>query len=230
MHDESNDPMFAPAVVQPAVDFLASLAGDGPALEFGVGTGRIALPLSARGARVHGIDLDEASIARLRAKPGGDAIGVTIGDFARVQVDGRFRLVYLVFNTIMNLVTQDAQVACFENAAHHLQRGGCFVIETMIPALRRLPSGERFVVFDGSPSHWGVDEYDVANQQLVSHHFDMDGDRARKSSGLFRYALPGEFDLMARLAGLELRERWAGWGREPFTSESTSHVSVWQKR
>ena len=222
--------MFAPDVVQPAVDFLAFLADDGRALEFGVGTGRIALPLSARGVRVHGIDLDEASIARLRAKPGGDAIGVTIGDFASVRVDGSFRVVYLVFNTIMNLVTQDAQVACFENAARHLEPGGCFVIETMIPALRRLPPGERFIVFDGSPTHWGVDEYNVANQQLVSHHFDVRGDRARKSSGLFRYALPGEFDLMARIAGLELRERWAGCGREPFTSESTSHVSVWQKR
>ena len=228
-YDDTEDAMFRPEIVEPTVDFLAGLAGDGRALEFGIGTGRIAVPLAARGVGVHGIDLSKAMVARLQSKPGANAIGVTIGDFSTTRVDGSFRLVYLVFNTIMNLTTQAAQVACFANAAAHLEGGGAFVIETGIPDLRRLPPGERYVVFDASPSHWGVDEYDVANQGLVSHHFELDGDTARKSSGPFRYVWPSELDLMARMAGLELVERWAGWKREPFTSESRSHVSIWRK-
>src|SRR5207249_3665090 len=139
----------------------------------GIGTGRIAVPLAARGVTVHGIDLSEAMIARLRAKPGAESIGVTVGDFSTTRVDGSFRLVYLVFNTIMNLTTQTAQVACFRNAADHLETDGSFVIETGIPDLRRLPPGERYVVFDANPTHWGVDEYDVVNQGLVSHHFEV---------------------------------------------------------
>jgi SAM-dependent methyltransferase len=228
-YDDPADPMFDPAVVGPAVDFLADLAGGGRALELGVGTGRIALPLAARGVNVSGIDLSRAMVDRLRSKPGGDVIDVTIGDFATTTVDGPFRLVYLVYNTIMNLTSQDAQVACFRNVAAHLESGGRFVIEVGVPDLRRLPPGERFVVFDGSETHWGVDEYDVANQGLISHHFDVHGDTVTKSSGPFRYVWPGELDLMAKLAGLELRERWAGWKREAFTSESRQHVSVWQK-
>jgi SAM-dependent methyltransferase len=228
-YDETSAAMFDAEVVGPTVDFLASLAGTGPALELGIGTGRIALPLAERGVPVHGIELSRAMLARLRTKPGGEGIPVTIGDFATAKADGRFGLAYLVFNTIMNLTTQEAQVACFRNVADHLESGGCFVIEVAVPDLRRLPPGERFVVFDGSERHWGIDEYDVASQGLVSHHFHVLGDRVERSSAPFRYVWPAELDLMAELAGLRLRERWAGWTREPFTSESRQHVSVWQK-
>ena len=229
VYDDSSDMMFDPTVVEPTVDFLAELAGTGRALELGIGTGRIALPLAARGIEVHGIDLSRAMVARLRAKPGGDGIGVTIGDFATARADGTFRLAYLVFNTIMNLTTQAGQVACFRNVAEHLEPGGRFVIEVGVPDLRRLPPGERFVVFDAGESHWGIDEYDVANQGLVSHHFEILDGSVEQSSGPFRYVWPSELDLMAQSAGLELRERWAGWKREPFTSESRQHVSVWEK-
>jgi SAM-dependent methyltransferase len=232
-YDEALYEMFDQAVVEPAVDLLAELAGDGRVLELGVGTGRIALPLAARGIDVHGVDLSRPMIARLHAKPGADRVGVTVGDFATTRVEGPFRLVYLVFNTIMNVTTQDGQVAVFRNAATHLEAGGHFVIEVGVPALRRLPPGEQFVVFDAGDRHWGVDEYDVANQGLISHHFQHlagePGDRFRLSSAPFRYVWPAELDLMARLAGMELRHRWSGWRSEPFTSESTTHVSVWQK-
>ena len=228
-YDQDADEMFAPGVVNPTVDFLAELARDGRALELGIGTGRIALPLAARGVEVHGIELSKAMVARLRAKPGGEGIGVTIGDFSVARADGTFRLAYLVFNTIMNLTTQAAQVACFRNVAGHLEPGGRFVIEVGVPDLRRLPYGERFVIFDASATHWGVDEYDVERQGLISHHFQGRGSEFEKSSGPFRYVWPAELDLMAQLAGMELRERWQGWAREPFTSESRSHVSVWQK-
>lgn len=229
VYDVTDDKMFDTAMIEPTVAFLAGLAGDGRALELGIGTGRIALPLAARGVEVHGIELSRAMIERLRAKPGGVGIEVTIDDFATAKADGTFRLAYLVYNTIMNLTTQAAQVACFGNVAAHLEPGGRFVIETMVPDLRRLPPGERFVVFDGSETHWGIDEYDVANQGLISHHFEIRGGLVEKSSVPFRYVWPAELDLMAQLAGLELRERWAGWGRERFTSESRSHVSVWEK-
>jgi len=228
-YDESSSEMFAPEVVNPTVDFLADLAGTGRALELGIGTGRIALPLAARGVPVHGIELSKAMIARLRAKPGGEGIGITIGDFSTARADGSFRLVYLVFNTINNLTTQAAQVACFRNVVEHLEPGGCFVIEVGVPDLRRLPPGERFVVFDARETHWGIDEYDVATQGLISHHFEVRGGKVEKSSGPFRYVWPSELDLMAQMAGMELRERWAGWTREPFTSESSKHVSVWEK-
>jgi hypothetical protein len=217
------------AVVDPIVDFLARLAVDGGALELGIGTGRIALPLAARGVPVHGIDLSTAMVARLRAKPGAEAIGVTIGDFASARVDGTFALVYLVINTIMNLTTQEAQVACFANAAAHLRAGGCFVIEVGVPQLQRLPPGETVRAFDVSPDHFGFDEYDVAAQGLISHHYrEVDG-RLDVQSVPFRYVWPAELDLMARLAGMTLRERWGGWRREPFTADSEAHVSVWQK-
>lgn len=229
-YDEASDAMFDPAVVAPAVELLAAYAGDGRALELGIGTGRIALPLAARGVAVVGIDLSSAMVAQLRAKAGGDRIPVTIGDFSTTTVDGSFRLAYIVWNTIMNVTTQAGQVATFRNAARHLEPGGHFVLEVGVPALRRLPPGERYVVFDASDEHWGVDEYDVLHQGLISHHFQRRGGAMfEASSGSFRYAWPAELDLMARLAGLELRERWAGWHREPFTGESTSHVSVWEK-
>ena len=226
-YDASLPDMFSDGKVEPVVDFLAELAGDGTALELGIGTGRIALPLTRRGVRVHGIDLSEAMVARLRAKPGGEDIPVTIGDFATARADGPFSLAYLVFNTIMNLTTQDAQVACFENVAAHLDPSGCFVIEVGVPQLRVLPPGETFHVFDVSEAHVGLDEYDVVNQGLVSHHYRAD--EGRFTATPFRYVWPAELDLMARLAGMSLRERWGGWLREPFTSESSRHVSVWQK-
>lgn len=229
MNEEAFDRMFDAAVVEATVDFLTELAGDGRALELGVGTGRIAIPLAARGVPVHGIDLSTEAIAELRAKPGGEGIGVTIGDFATVRVEGSFRLAYLPYNTIMNLTTQAGQVACFGNVAAHLEPGGRFVIACGLPDLQRLPPGERFVVFDATEHHWGIDEYDLVNQGLVSHHFDVRGAEVRKSAGPFRYVWPAELDLMAQLAGLELRERWSGWRREPFTADSRKHVSVWQK-
>jgi SAM-dependent methyltransferase len=229
-YDDDEDEMFQPAAVDPVVDFLADVAGDGAALELGIGTGRIALPLAQRGVRVHGIDLSESMVARLREKPGGEEIGVTIGDFATTRVEGTFSLAYLVFNTIENLTTQDEQVACFQNTAGHLRPGGCFVIEVEVPALQRLPPSETFRVFHVSGTHVGIDEFDVANQGLVSHHYNKSADGSfRESSGPFRYVWPSELDLMARIAGMTLRERWGGWKREPFTSESTKHVSVWEK-
>ena len=200
-YDESAADMFDPAIVDPAVEFLADLAGRGAALELGVGTGRIALPLARRGVPVRGIDLSEAMVARLRAKPGGDEIGVAIGNFATTRVDGAFSIAYLVFNTILNLTTQDEQVACFQNAADHLEPGGRFVIEVGVPELQRLPRGERFVPFSVTARHLGFDEYDLVEQGLVSHHYYLDGDRVRYEFTPLRYVWPAELDLMARLAG-----------------------------
>ncbi len=222
-----HDPMFSPEAIDPVVDFLVELAGDGRALELGIGTGRIALPLAERGVPVHGIDLSEAMVARLRAKPGAENIGVTIGDFATTKVDGTFTLAYVVYNTIQNLTTQDAQVACFQNVADHLEPGGCFVIEVGLPDLK----GEKLRIFDFGDTHIGIDEYDVANQGLIPHHYTRTADGTfRYSWGPFRYVWPSELDLMARLAGMTLRERWSGWKGEPFTSESTKLVGVWEKR
>jgi SAM-dependent methyltransferase len=228
-YDESSADMFEPAVVDPAVDFLADLAGSGAALELGIGTGRIALPLARRGIRVHGIDLSEAMVARLRAKPGAEDIEVTIGDFARTRVEGTFTVAYLVFNTINNLTTQGQQIACFENVAAHLEPGGCFVIEVGVPELQRLPPGETVRAFDISATHLGFDEFDVASQGLISHHYAVVDGKLELHSVPFRYVWPAELDLMARLAGMRLRERWSDWKREPFTSESRQHVSVWEK-
>jgi SAM-dependent methyltransferase len=222
--------MFDPAIVDPAVNFLADLAGDGAALELGIGTGRIALPLRQRGVRVCGIDLSPAMVERLRAKPGADDIDVTIGDFATTRVEGTFRLAYLVYNTITNLTTQDAQVECFRNVAEHLEPGGCFVIEVGIPDLQRLPPGETVRAFAVSPTYVGFDEYtDMTAQISYSHHYWLVGDKLEIFSAPFRYVWPSELDLMARLAGMTLRERWSNWDREPFTGDSTTHVSVWEK-
>jgi len=227
-YDADEAEMFDPAVVDPAVSFLAELADRGDALELGIGTGRIALPLRQRGVRVHGIDLSVAMVEQLRAKPGTDGIEVAIGDFATTKLERKFRLAYLVFNTIMNLTTQDEQVACFANVAEHLEPGGCFVVEVSVPGLRRLPPGDTVRPFAVTPTYLGFDEIDVASQALVSHHYVVEDGRLRATSMPFRYVWPSELDLMARLAGMTLRERWAGWKREPFTSDSTSHVSVWQ--
>lgn len=220
---ERYDESTAGMPVDPIVDFLVELAGDGPVLELGIGTGRIALPLAARGVRVHSIDLSPDMVAQLRAKPGGDDIPVTIGDFSTTKVDGSFTLAYVVFNTIVNLTTQDAQVACFENVASHLAPGGCFVVELGIGSRAPLH------VFDLSDTHVGVDEYEAATQRLVSHHFTLVGDHWERMSIPFRSVSPGELDLMARLAGLTLRGRWGDWNRAPFTSASTKHISVWAK-
>ena len=228
-YDESSAEMFAPAAVDPVVDFLAGLAGDGAALELGIGTGRIAVPLAQRGVPVHGIDLSEAMVARLRAKPGAERIGVTVGDFATTTVEGSFSVAYLVFNTINNLTSQDEQVACFQNVAAHLGPGGCFVIEVGVPALQRLPPGETVRAFTVSATRLGFDEYDVVSQGLISHHYTVVDGELEVVSMPFRYVWPAELDLMARLAGMRLRERWSGWTREPFTSDSDSHVSVWEK-
>jgi SAM-dependent methyltransferase len=228
-YDERTASMAEPEVLDPLVDFLADLAGDGPALELGIGTGRIALPLAQRGVQVHGIDLSEAMVARLRAKQETEPIDVTIGDFATTLVDGTFALAYLVANTIMNLVTQDDQVACFRNVAAHLEPGGRFVIEVLVPGLQRLPPGETFQPFAVSPTHLGIDEIDVATQSLISHHYWIDDGTVQVLSPPFRYVWPSELDLMAQLAGMTLRERWGSWTREAFTSESIKHVSVWEK-
>jgi SAM-dependent methyltransferase len=218
-----------PAVVDPAVDFLGELAKTGAALELGIGTGRIALPLSQRGVRVHGIELSPAMAAQLKAKPGAAAIGVTIGDFAATRVAGTFKLAYLVCNTITNLTTQDEQVECFRNVAAHLEPGGCFVIEVYIPELQRLPPSETFHAFTVTPTHLGFEEYDVATQIAFSHHYWAIDGRLETLSSPHRYVWPSELDLMARLAGMTLRERWSDWNREPFTSDSRKHVSVWEK-
>ncbi len=228
-YDGSAAAMFASEVVDPTVDFLAEAAGGGRALELGIGTGRVALPLAQCGVPVHGIELSKAMVARLREKPGGEDIGVTIGDFATTSVHGSFSLAYLVFNTIMNLTTQAAQVACFCNVAAHLEPGGSFVIEVGVPGLQRLPPGETIRAFHVSETRWGFDQYDVANQGLTSHHFEIVDGTAERFAAPFRYVWPSELDLMAQLAGLKLRERWGGWKRKPFTSESSKHVSVWEK-
>ncbi|MFD6274365.1 class I SAM-dependent DNA methyltransferase [Streptomyces sp. NPDC060209] len=230
-YDDPDSEMFQPVAVEPAVGLLAELAGEGRALELGIGTGRIALPLAARGVPVHGIDLSRAMVDRLRAKQGGGAadIGVTIGDFATTKVDGEFSVAYLVFNTIMNLTTQDAQVDCFRNVAEHLSPGGAFVIEVMVPELRKLPAGQNVVPFKVSPTGWAFDAYDVATQAVSSNYVEVEDGRGAFRSIPFRYVWPAELDLMARLAGLRLRERWEDWDRAPFTSESGRHISVWEK-
>jgi SAM-dependent methyltransferase len=230
VYDERIAGMFDPAVVGPAVELLAELAGDGRALEFGIGTGRIALPLAERGVSVRGIDSSEAMVAQLRAKPRGRDIGVTIGDFATTRVDGEFSLVYLVFNTIFNLVTQDEQVACFENAAAHMQSGGRFVVETGVPELQRLPPGQTVIPFRAEPGGISFDVYDVITQRFSSQHYFFDDEGSVQASPVeLRYAWPAELDLMARIAGLSLQDRCAGWHGEPFTSLSPGHVSVYEK-
>ncbi len=222
---------FGSAWLDAETGFLADLAGPGgTALEFAIGTGRVALPLAAHGVEVAGIDTSEAMVDQLRAKPGGADLLVEIGDFASTRVAGEFDLVYLVYNTIGNVTTQDGQVATFENAARHLRPGGCFVVETGVPGVRAMPADQRYRVFDHGDDHLGIDEYDAATQQMFSHHYTRVADgHYRRRSIPFRYAWPAELDLMARIAGLRLRERWAWWGRSPFTASSTAHVSVWEK-
>jgi SAM-dependent methyltransferase len=221
-YDQSSehDSHFAPATIEATVDFLEPLATGG-ALELAIGTGRIAVPLAARGVRVAGIDYSPPMVEQLRTKS--SEIAVEIGDYTTTRVDGPFSLVYLVYNTIGNLTTQEAQAAAFENAARHLEPGGSFVIEV------ELPPDRPWTVFDLSDTHVGVDEYDAYSHLLVSHHFTLRDGEWRRSSGDFRAVSPAELDLMAQLAGLTLRERWADWDRSRFTAESSKHISVWEK-
>jgi SAM-dependent methyltransferase len=228
-YDDASDGMFRPEAIDPAVSLLAELAMGGNALELAIGTGRIGLPLSQRGVAVHGIELSKAMAARLRRKPGGDAIPVTIGDMATATVDGTFTLAYLVFNTINNLATQEAQVACFRNVAEHLVPGGCFVIETGVPPLRRLPPGQDILGYRAGPGGIVSYSFDHATQHYRGHYVDVADGMGEYRTIPFRYVWPSELDLMAKLAGLQLRSRWSGWNREPFTSDSRSHVSVWEK-
>ncbi len=219
-----------PPVVDPIVDVLAGLARGGPALEFAVGTGRVALPLSARRIAVHGIELSPHMAGQLLAKPGADAVPVTIGDMTTTRVPGTFTLVYLVANTIMNVTTQDDQLAVFANAAAHLEPGGCFVVEVLVPQLRRVPPGERAWVFTLDPDHVGIETFDdTAGQIAWSHHWmEVDG-RLVRHSAPYRYVWPSELDLMAKINGFRVRDRWAGWDGAPFTSDSLSQVVVFEK-
>jgi SAM-dependent methyltransferase len=229
-YDITSAAMFEPAVLDPTVDALLELSRGGPALEFAIGTGRVALALSARGVSVQGIELSEHMAQQLRQKPGAEAVPVTIGDMSTTRVPGEFALVYLVFNTIMNLTTQDEQVAVFSNAAAHLSPGGVFVVEVLVPQLRRLPPAELGRVFAMDEDHIGIETFDDPVGQISwSHHWmSVDGKLLRHSAP-YRYVWPSELDLMARLAGLRLRDRWSGWGREPFTSGSVDQVVVYEK-
>ncbi len=229
-YDEGAADLSTPEVINPIVEFLASLAGDGRALEFGIGTGRIALPLQERGVSVDGIDFSAAMLSRLKAKPGAETIEALEGDFATTAMGDTYDLVFLVFNTINNLTTQAEQVACFENAARHLVSGGYFVIEVGVPELRMLPPGQNLRAFHVSETRWGIDEYHFATQDFTSHHMHIRDGELRRNSIPFRYVFPEELDLMARIAGMVRVGRWAGWDQEPFTNDSTKHVTTWQKR
>ena len=228
-YDEDTAAMSTPEAIRPVVDFLAERAGDGPALELAIGTGRVAVPLAERGVDVHGIELSRAMVARMRSKPGGDRIEVAIGDMATTRVPGAFWLVYIVANSIGNLRTQEAQVACFHNVADHLRPGGRFVMELIVPDLQWLTPGERTRTFQFSDTHIGIDEFELPSQLLTSHHWRLRDGEWERFSVPFRYVWPGELDLMAQLAGLRLEERWGGWEGEPFSADSRKHVSVWEK-
>lgn len=219
-----------PVELAQTVTTLADLAQGGPILEFAIGTGRIALPLAKRGVTVAGIELSQAMVDELRRKDGGATIAVTIGDMTSARVCGDFSLVVLVFNTIDNLTTQEAQIACFANAARHLRPGGRFVVETLVPPLQDLPFGETKRAFAAEPGHMGTDVFDVATQTYCSHHIWTKDGEARQMAVPFRYAWPAEMDLMARLAGMTLEHRWAGWDKSAFDKDSKKHVSVWQKQ
>ena len=231
-YDDPTDPANAPEAIVPTVALLAELAGGGRALELAIGTGRVAVPLLRAGVEVAGIELSEPMVEVLRGKVSADELPVTVGDMASADAPGGggFSLVYLVYNTISNLLTQDEQVACFANAARHLAPGGRFLIEVGVPSLRSLPPTAQGVVFDAGPEHFGIDTYDPVTQAAISHHLSVEPDgRYRYGIHHFRYVWPSECDLMARLAGLTLEARYADWDRSPFTAESTSHVSVWRK-
>lgn len=228
-YDTPGTGMFAPEVLGPTVDRLAALAGEGPALEFAIGTGRVAIPLTERGVRVTGIELSRPMIDQLRTKVDEETIPVVCGDMATATAPGTYTLVYLVYNTISNLLTQAEQVACFRNAARHLVPGGRFVVELWVPELRKLPPGQQATVWSSEPGYIGLDTYDVLRQQVVSHHFTFDETgRAQLFRSSHRYIWPAELDLMAQLAGFELESRHADWTGAEFTADSRSHVSVYR--
>ena len=228
-YDDASSPMFSPEILGPTVNFLAELTGDGQALELAIGTGRVAVPLLERGVPVAGIELSEPMVEKLRRKASATEIPVVVGDMATTQVEGVFSLVYLVFNTLGNLRTQEEQVACFRNAARHLAPGGHFVIELWVPGIRRFPPGQTAVPFEVTEHHTGFDTYDMTTQQGTSHHYSREPDGTyRYSTSNFRYVWPAECDLMAQLAGLEPAGRWADWTRSAFTSESDSHISAYR--
>ncbi|MFS0718449.1 class I SAM-dependent methyltransferase [Arthrobacter sp. 1P04PC] len=232
-YDTPGEGMFAPEVLEPTVAVLAELAAGGRAVEFAIGTGRVALPLAAAGVPVTGIELSDAMIARLREKAGPEEIPVVRGDMAEASAGEGFALAILVFNTISNLLTQEEQVRCFRNAARHLAPGGCFVVELWVPQLRSLPPGRGGTVEVSEPGYLLVDTYDVLQQLVVSHHVRFDpeasgGREARMGRTPHRYIWPAELDLMAQLAGFELESRWADWDRSEFTADSRSHVSVYR--
>jgi SAM-dependent methyltransferase len=228
-YDADSALMFTPDVLAATVELLASEAGHGRALELGIGTGRVALPLSERGVPVDGIDISADMIAQLRKKPGSDAIRTTVGDFATTVVAGEFSLVYVVYNSICNLLEQAEWVQTFCNTAHHLGKGGRFLMELFVPELRRFPPGATAIPFDVSPRHLGFDTLDIASQRGVSHHYFLRDGHFEHHDGEFRYAWPAELDLMAEIAGMRLRSRWGDWDRSPYTNESTKHISVWER-
>ena len=229
-YDSTSASMFDPAVLDPTVDFLAGMAGGGRALEFAVGTGRVALPLSERVIQMAGIEFSPHMAEQLSKKPGADRIDLVIGDMTSTRVDGSFRLVYLVWNTIMNVTTQDEQVAVFENAAAHLEPGGVFVVEVLVPQLRRLPAGELGRVFTMNENHVGLETFDDVEGQISwSHHWIHVDGKFTHHSAPYRYVWPAELDLMARLAGLRLRERWSSWNRDPFPGNGVDQVVVYEK-
>ena len=228
-YDADAADVVAAAVLDPTVAALAALAGDGAALELAIGTGRVALPLHRRGVEVHGIDISTHMVDELRRKPDAAAVPVTIGDMATTRLDRRFRLAYVVFNTITNLTTQDEQVRCFQNVADHLEPGGCFVVEVFVPELRRLPPGDTYRAFTVTPTHLGFDEYELVENICRSHHWFLREGGLEVFVSTHRYVWPAELDLMARLAGLVLEARWGGWSAEPYTAESTNTVAVWRK-
>ncbi len=230
VYDRSVARAFEPASVEPAVETLARLAGTGVAVEFAIGTGRIALPLAAAGVAVRGIDFSAAMLSELAKKPGAGLIELVEGDMTTTRVCSGASLVFLVFNTITNLRTQAQQVACFHNAAAHLRPGGRFVSENGVPQLHRLAPGDTFQPFDVSPNHVGIEEYrDTVHQISVSHHYFIEGDSVRRVAGVFRCVWPSELDLMAQLAGLTLEARWEDWNESPFTAGSPKHVSLYRK-
>ena len=230
IYDQTYAAQSEPQIVEPMVELLASLAQGGRALEFAVGTGRVALPLSARGISVHGIELSPPMVQQLRAKPGAEGVPVTIGDMTSTRVPGSFQLVYLVANTIMNVTTQDDQIAVFANAAAHLEPGGCFVVEVIVPQLRRVPPGEMARVFTFAPDHIGIETFDdVVEQVAWSHHWMEVRGRLVRHSAPYRYVWPSELDLMGRIAGFRTQSHWAGWDKQPFTSDSANRVAVFEK-
>jgi SAM-dependent methyltransferase len=228
-YDLAAPEMYDPDLLDLTVDFLAAEARGGSALEFGVGTGRIALPLSERSVPVHGVDISADMIEQLRQKAGAEAITTTVGDFVEIEVPGPFSLVYVVYNSISNLLEQSEWVQCFGTAARHLGPGGRFVLELWVPDLRRFPHGAVALPFDVSPTHVGLDTIDVATQRGVSHHYFVRAGEVSRFTSPYRYAWPAELDLMAQIAGMTLSERWGDWDRSPFTSESTKHISVWER-